>query len=485
MRRTRVLRVVAAALLAPAVGCTLGPDYQRPEVPTPEAWIRPSLEGETGANLPWWEVYHDPVLQDLVRTALAENKDLLTAVARIDEARAVLGFTKADQYPSFFASGGAARGKSSEEIPLGGDTANDFFVGASAFFEVDLWGKLRRSTEAARAELLATEEASRAVAIGLVADVASAYFRLRDLDERLEISRRTFQGRTDSLNLIRTRFQGGIVPELDVHQAEIEQAIAQAAVAVFERAVAQTEHALRVLLGRNPGEIPRGRGVNEDLMKVDIPAGLPSELLQRRPDVLVAERLLAAQTARIGVAEALKFPSLSLTGALGLESEDLDDLNNNAGFWNIAANAATPLFQFGKNEARVDVEVARTEQALRQYEKSVLVAFQEVEDALVAIRTFRDERDARSRQVDAGRGAVRLSRARYDAGFTAYLEVLDVERSLFEAELAEAESRQQELVAVAFLYRALGGGWPVAPEDPAAAGAGDAPPGDAQPGEGK
>jgi multidrug efflux system outer membrane protein len=454
---------VILPLLLVIGGCALGPDYERPEIDTPERYVQPVQEGQSFANSPWWNLFADPQLQELIRIALEENQDLGIAVSRIEEFRAVLGVTRADQFPTVDANGSGSRGRgSSNAFPgnLFDGTAENYRLSADAYFEVDLFGKLRRSTEAARAQLYAAEESRRSIAISLVSSVASTYMLLRDLDAQLEIAQRTEMARQDSLAIINARFEKGTVPLLDVNQAEIELAVASASVSVAERAVAQTENLLSILLGRNPGEITRGTTLAQQLIPPEIPAGLPSELLQRRPDVLSAEALLAAQTARIGAAEAARWPSLSLTGSLGLESNELSDLNaGNSDFWNVGANIFAPIFNAGRNRNRVAIERARTEQALLFYEQTVQRAFLEVEDALVAVRTYRDEHAARRRQVDAARSAAVLSRARYDGGVTSYLEVLDIERSLFSAEIAESQTQRQFIVAIIDLYKALGGGW--------------------------
>jgi multidrug efflux system outer membrane protein len=347
----------------------------------------------------------------------------------------------------------------------GAGIQNNYILAAELSFEVDLFGKLRRSTEAARAEFLASEDARTTVLISLIADVAGTYFLLRDLDERKEISARTLKTRRKSTRLVRARFEKGTVPRLDVNQAEIQEAQAAVELAVFERQLIQTENLLNVLLGRNPGPIVRGVSIEDQIMPPEVPAGLPSELLERRPDVRAAEQSLAAQTARIGVAEALRFPSLSLTATAGYASTELSQLtDSNLQIWNIGANLFAPLFNAGQNKQRVEIEIARTEQLLNQYELTVLQAFSEVEDALVAIRTLRDENAAREMQVRAARSAGFLSRARYFGGVTSYLEVLDTERSLFRAELAASAVRRAQLVAVVDLYKALGGGWLPEPE---------------------
>ena len=456
-------RLATLSLLLLAGGCALGPDYERPEIDTPEHYVQPVQEGQSFANAPWWDLFADQELQKLIRIALQENQDLGIAVSRIEEFRAILGVTRADQFPTVDVNGSGNRGRGSSNVFPGNlidGTTENYRLSADVFFEVDLFGRLRRSTEAARAELYAVEESRRSITISLVSSVASTYILLRDLDAQLAIAERTETARQDSLKIIAARFEKGTVPLLDVNQAEIELAVASASVAVAERAVAQTENLLSVLLGRNPGEITRGIALGQQLLPPNIPAGLPSELLQRRPDVLSAEARLAAQTARIGVAEAARWPSLSLTGSLGLESGELSDLNSgNSDFWNVGANIFAPLFNAGRNRSRVAIERARTEQVLLSYEQTVQRAFLEVEDALVAVRTYRDEHAARRRQVEAARSAAVLSRARYDGGVTSYLEVLDIERSLFSAEIAESETQRQSIIAIIDLYKALGGGW--------------------------
>lgn len=459
-------RFVAPALLLVLGGCAAGPDYERPELDVPENYIQPVQQGESFANTPWWELFQDEQLQELIRIALEENQDLGIAAARVEEFRAVLGVTRADQYPSVDITASGAQTEGSDNVfpgsvpGFGDDKVENYRLSADVFWELDLFGRLRRSTEAARAQLLATEEAQRSITISLVASVASSYMLLRDLDAQLEIARRTESTRTDSLGIIQARFDKGTVPKLDVNQAEIELAVASAAVAAAERAVTQTENALAVLLGRNPGAITRGLALEQQTLPPGIPSGLPSELLQRRPDVLASEAELAAQTARIGIAQAARWPSLSLTGALGFESDDLSTLTDSGSdFWSAGLGIVQPLFNAGRNRSRVEAEEARTEQALLAYEQTVQRAFREVEDALVAVRTYRAEHEARRRQVAAARSAATLSRARYDGGVTSYLEVLDTERSLFNAELTESQTLRLYINAIIELYKALGGGW--------------------------
>ena len=457
-------RPILVALIALAIpACTVGPDYQRPPTPPTEAFREPNPTGASVAGLDWWDLFQDTTLQELIGTALENNRDLRAALARIVEARAVLGFTKADLYPriDYFAGGAAAAATSSGEG--GGETNVSVSGGISVFWEIDLWGKFRRSNEAALNELLATEESFRGVTITLVADVATAYLQLRDLDNRLVISESTVEARRIALEINQARFDAGAIAGVDVAQAEVQLAGAEAVVQSLLRARAQTEHAIAVLLGSPPRTIPRGRPLQEQLFPPEIPAGLPSELLERRPDILVAERQLHAQTARIGVAEALKLPSLSLTADAGVKSEELTAMTLTTGLFNLGANLFGPLFNAGKNQQRVEIEKARTEQLLNTYEQTILNAFREVEDALVAVQTYGDEYGIRRRQVAAAQNALDLSNARYEGGWTSFVEVIIQQRSLFDAQLSASETLQLQLASIVDLYRALGGGWSVGP----------------------
>ena len=465
------MRKLASVMLAVVVlgGCTLGPDYERPELDIPEGYIQPVDEGENFANMAWWDLFQDPQLQALIEVALVENQDLGIAVQRIEEFRALYRFTRADQYPSLDYNASGGRLDPSENTlqgSFGDDFQDNYRLSADVFFELDLFGRLRRANDAAAAELLAVEENRRNVTISLIASVASTYMLLRDRDAQYQIAVRTEETRAESLRIIEARFEKGTVPLIDVNQAEVELAVAASVVASTEREVAQTENLLSVLIGRAPGPITRGQPLKEQVMPPSIPAGLPSELLQRRPDVLATEASLAAQTARIGIAEALRWPSITLTGSLGLESTDLSTLiDSDSSYWSVGGNIFGPLLSAGRNSSRVDAEVARTEQAVLAYEQTVNRAFAEVEDALVAVRTYKAQYEARSRQVTSARSAAKLSRARYDGGVTSYLEVLDTERSLFDAELNETDTLRRYFDSVIQLYKALGGGWPPAEEE--------------------
>lgn len=453
-----------AALCALLAGCKLGPNYERPELDAPAGYAQGADAGEALANRPWWEIFDDPDLIELINVALVENKELAIATARRDEVRARLGVTRADLYPQLDGTFGASRGNSPNLFNPSIETSDNFVLAAEAFYEVDLFGRIRRSTEAARADLFASEANRQTVVTAVIADVAGTYFLLRDLDARHEIAARTLKTRQDSTQIIRERFNKGIVPILDVNQAEIQEADAAATLAAIDRQRIQTENLLSILVGRNPGPILRNRSLNDQTLIPSVPGGLPSELLERRPDLRAAEQELAAQTARIGVAEALRWPSLSLTGNIGLVSDELSDLLDADDLWSVDANLFAPLFNAGRNRQRVEIERARTEALLQSYELAVLAAFAEVEDALAAVRTLKDEYAARQMQVTAARSASTLSRARYDGGVTSYLEVLDSERSLFTAEIAASQVRRAQLVAIVDLYKALGGGWDAAGE---------------------
>jgi multidrug efflux system outer membrane protein len=454
------MRLGVAAIVLLLAGCAVGPDYEVPELETNDKFRAELDEGVELANVDWWGLFQDDELNRLVDIALEQNNSLAIATARIEEARAFYGFSRADLYPRIDITGAAQRANTAEQFLPGTGIQNNFALGADLSWELDLFGRIRRSNEAALAELMAAEQSRRGVYIALVADVANAYFLLRDLDARRAIAEQTLETRRDSTRIIRERFNQGTTPMLDVNQAEIQEADAAADLALYERQIQQAENLINVLLGRNPGPITRGDTLIDQPLPPAVPSGLPSELLQNRPDINEAERLLAAQTARIGVAQALRWPSLSLTGTAGYFSNEASSLfDSDNGLFAVSANIFQPLFNAGQNKARVEVEIARTEQLLNRYEFTVLQAFREVEDALVSIRTYRDESAAREMQVRAARNAAMLSRARYDGGVTSFLEVLESERSRFAAEIAASATRRARLNAFVDLYRALGGGW--------------------------
>ena len=433
-------------------GCTMGPDYVRPPVPDPPEYREDFPSEESIANTPWWELFADTVLHDLIDFTLENNRDLGVAMARISEARAVAGIVRADLFPRInYAADGSI-----QKTTDGGDATSEAAVFGNVSYQVDLWGRIRRANEAAQQEVLASEEAYRGVTIALVASVANTYLLLLDIDNRLAISDKTLTSWVQNLDVVESRFRAGMVSEVDVNQAQIQVYQAEASLHAFERLRAQTENAISVLMGIPPTSIPRGSSLTDLVLPTELPTGLPSDLLQRRPDVLEAERHLHAQTARIGVAVALKFPQLDLTADLGGVFN-----GGNTGVLGLGAQIFGPLYNSGEFQRRVEAEEARTEQLLNVYEQTILTAFREVDDALVAIRTYDAEFGARSRQVTAARNAAELSWVRYEGGLTSYLEVLDLQRSLFTSQLQASETLQLRLVSVVQLYQALGGGWVV------------------------
>ncbi len=448
-------------VLLAAAGCKVGPDYKRPELATPDGYRFDSIStaADTILNLKWWEMFQDEELKALIDTALTYNQDVLAAASRIEEAMAVVGYTKADLWPNFGYNGSGSR----QQLNLQGiaeSPFNTFGANANVAWELDFWGKIRRSTEAARAELLASTYGRRAIQISLISAVASTYFQLLDYDARLEISKKTHNSRIESLRIIRERFEKGIAAEIDLNQAQIQEAIAASSIPAYERAVAQTENALNILLGTFPGSVNRTKSLTNEIAPPEIPAGIPSILLERRPDILEAEQRLAAQNARIGVAQAMRFPSFSLTGMLGVASSDLTSLvSGESLIWSLGGNFLGPIFNFGKNKRRVEIERQRMKQDSLYYVKTVLESFRDVEDALVEIKTFKNESVARNKQMVAADNAASLSNERYYGGVTSYLEVLDSERSQFNAQLVASETYRLYLESYLKLYKALGGGW--------------------------
>lgn len=438
-------------------GCTMGPNFQKPDVQLPEKFRFADAQADAAVDLKWWELFDDPALNLLVKTALAGNKDVMIAASRIEEARHSYGFTRADAYPGLDIQGGAERGNFAGGRKI--STGNNFFIAPVLSWEIDFWGKFQRATEAARADLMAAEYALRTVQIGLISEVVSTYFLLLDYNQRLEISRRTLDSRRESLDIIQKRFSKGIIPEIDLNQAQIQKEITAAAIPVYERLISKAENTLSILLGKFPGCIEKGAALHRQGQPPDIPGGLPSTLLERRPDIVRARYLLEAQTARIGVAEALRFPSISLTGVLGFADNELSDLLSDGDVWSVGGSLFGPLFNFNKDKMRVLVQEEKTKQALLLYQNTILNAFKDVEDALNEIQTYKRQLAAKQRQFKAADNAAFLSKSRYDNGITSYLEVLDAERTLFAVGLELSETKQQYYNAYVKIYKALGGGW--------------------------
>ncbi len=462
MIRTKELLSAFLMLVVLLSGCLVGPDFEEPQFDDLPDEFRFSNEyDQQEVNLVWWELFNDPVLVLLVNTALEQNKDLLIAISRIEEARSFLVFTKADMYPRLDLQGGANRGNFNGGL-ISSDSdepTNSAFISPVVNWEIDFWGKFRRANESSRAQLLASEYAKKTIQISLISEVVGAYFMLLDFKERLRVSEQTLESRDESLVIMQKRFDRGVIPEIDLNQAQVQREIAAAAVPVNKRLIANTENALSILLGTFPQSIKTDLDLYSQTIPPDVPVGLPSSLLERRPDILEALYLIQAQNALIGVAVAQRFPAISISGALGAATNEAAQMTIDGFAWNIAAGVAGPIFNFGQDKARVEIEEARTEQALYSYQNVVLNSFREVSDALVDIQTYREQLGALKSQVKAAENANRLSKMRYDQGFSSYLEVLDSERAQFAAQLDLSQATQEYYNAYVRLYKALGGGW--------------------------
>jgi len=460
---------VAAGLLS---SCAVGPNYVRPTIPVPANFRAPhplpAPQAESLADLKWFEVFNDEELQYLARTALKQNYDLRDAVARVEQARANLGVTRSNQFPQVNASGEIQFTRLSRDgsfpLPEGFVQSQNRNWGQASLnmlsFEADLWGRLRRSTEAARANLLNAEEIRKAVVTTLVSDVATSYFNLLQLDCELEISKRTLDTRRESLRLVQGRQGGGVATLLDLRQAEQLVSSAAETIPTLEQQIEQTENQIRLLIGENPGSVIRGRKFMEQQMLPEVPAGMPSSLLERRPDIRAAEQALIAANANIGVAKAAYFPQLSLSGFLGGQSTQLTSLFSGPhSTWSFVPQVSQPIFTAGRLKSNVKLAEAERESALVQYEKTIQTAFSEVSNALIAHQRTRESRIEQEKLVLALQDRTRLAYVRYRGGVDTQLNALDADRDLFQAELSLAQIRLGELVSVVQLYKALGGGW--------------------------
>ncbi len=469
MRHSFIAVVLAAALLT---GCAVGPNYSRPVVPVPANFRAPeplpAPRAESLADLKWFEIFKDEKLQELTRTALVHNYDLRDAVARVEQARANLGITRSNQFPQASANGDIQFTRLSRDgsLPLPATfvpSQNRNWGQASLnllSFEVDIWGRLRRSTDSARAGLLNAEENRKAVITTLVSDVATDYFNLLQLDYELEISRRTLDTRRDSLNLMQDRQTGGVATLLDLRQAEQLVRSASETIPTLQQQIEQTENQISLLTGTNPGGVARGRKFTEQQMPPEVPAGMPSSLLERRPDILAAEQALIAANANIGVAKAAYFPQVSLSGFLGGQSTQLASLFNGPhSAWSFIPQVSQPIFSAGRLKSGVKLAEAQRDSALIQYEKVIQTAFTEVSNALIAHQRTRESRIEQEFLVTALQDRTRLAYVRYRGGVDTQLNALDADRDLFQAELSLAQIRLSELLSVVQLYKALGGGW--------------------------
>jgi multidrug efflux system outer membrane protein len=475
--RTTFLGIVFA--IGGFIGCTVGPNYKRPSVDVPGAYrgVAPDAsdksyeqpeqakpdQQQTAQSIgeeKWWEVFQDPTLQDLIRTALMNNYDVRIAATRVLQAQAQLGITRADQFPTVGVGGNITSQQSPKIGPIPSYELTQGNLTASAGWNPDFWGKYRRATESARATLLANQWAQKEVISTLVANVAADYFTLRQLDLQLEISKRTYAHREQSLELTQKLEQTGINSLLDVRQSEQLVYTAATEIPDFERQIAQEENAISILLGNNPGDVPRGLKLTEQPHSPEVPAGLPSALLERRPDIREAEQNLVAANAQIGVAKAAYFPQISLTGTAGYESPSLTNLfTGPAGLWNLAASFTQPIFEGGRLKSGVRLTQAQQQQMVLTYQQTIQGAFRDVSNALVSYRKDREFRIQQQNLLESAEGAAQLSNQRFNAGTTDYLEVLTNETNAFSAELGLAQAQGNELIALVQLYQALGGGW--------------------------
>jgi len=470
--------IAILTLLLLTVGCTVGPNYRRPTADLPAAYRgAPSLEGNQSAegqpqqasttsaqsfgDQKWWDVFQDPQLQELIRTSLKQNYDLRIAATRILEAQAQLGITRADQLPTIGVGAAAANERHAREKPIGREfETNANSVGAAFAWDLDFWGKYRRATEASRANLLATEWARRAVINTLVSNVAASYFELRSLDLQLEISKRTLASREESLKLTRALSDGGAGTMLDVRQAEQLVATAAETIPDLERRIQQQENFISTLLGNNPGPIARGMKLTEQPHLPEVPSGIPSQLLERRPDIRAAEAQLISANAQIGVAKAAYFPQITLTASSGFESSALTSLfTGPAGLWSFGGSLLQPIFAGGRIKSGVKLSEARKEEMVLTYQQTIQQAFRGVSDSLIGYQKNREFRQRQEELLISAQDAARLSELRYQGGATSYLEVLTNETNSFNAELGLAQAQLNELVSLVEIYRNLGGGW--------------------------
>lgn len=461
--------VIYPLIVVLLAGCMVGPDYRRPAVDVPQAFRYQVADAQETGNTLWWKQFEDTVLDDLIAEALVNSKNVQIAAAAIDQAEGVLTETRAPLFPQLNYNAGGTRERASEmgATPISSLVPNpqtSYQLLAGANWELDLWGKVRRLTEAARANLLSTEEARRGVILSLVASVAGSYLQLVGLDEQLVIARRTLETYAESVKLFELQFKHGQVSQMNVAQARSQYETAAATIPQLESQIAQVEIALSILLGRNPGPIARGKSIFEISPPV-IPAGLPSQVLERRPDIAQAEQNLIAANAQIGAAKALYFPSISLTGTVGTSSSELENLfKGPARVWSYAGSITGPIFNAGLIAGQVKQAVAARKIALLNYESAIQNAFGDVEKALVACEKLAEQLKAQGQLVLALKDYAHLARLQYQGGYVTYLTVLDAEQQLFPAELNYAATRSSLLAAYVNLYKAMGGGWVVEAE---------------------
>ena len=462
-------RALGAALAATALGCAIGPNYERPELPTTPAFRDQGEATASIADTPWWEVFHDDVLVGLIHESLDNNRDLAVAVANVETSRYRAAVQRGELFPQLGYEADAFRGNDTTlgAPTLGRSTDNDFLTAANVFWELDVWGRIRRATEAARAQLLATDAFRRGVVLSLVSGVAQAWFELTELDRELEIARESVTSFEQTRDLFERQYKGGVTSKLDSLRAQAALAQAAARVPDIERQIVAKENELSVLLGRPAGPIPRGAPLEAQTLPPEVPAGVPSLLLERRPDLIEAEQQLVAANAGEGVALAGYFPRIGLTAVAGSLSDELSDLlDSGTGFYAMGGQALGPLFTFGQTTYTWKAAQAATDASRAAYEGSVLTSLREVSDALTAREKLVAVRSEKEREVAALRESVAIAQKRYLGGLSTYLEVLDAQQQLYPAEFELVQTERDQLLAVVQLYRALGGGWNTHDEPP-------------------
>ena len=453
-------RLAVLLLAALASACTVGPDYKRPVTVVPAQYYgAPAAEAKSLADVPWFDLFSDPVLRSLIDEALKDGFDARIAAARVEQARAQYGIAGSQRFPDLSYGALYEYGHTSKFATPSDVTGGVIVANVAARWEIDLWGRIRRLNEAARAQYLATEEAQRGVLLSLISEVAAAYFDLRELDAELDIAHRNVVAFQDTADLFRKRLEGGTASRLDTARAEALLANVQAQIPLIEQEIVAKENQINLLLGRNPGSIARGLALEQQPAPPTVPSGLPSALLLRRPDIRQAEQELVAANAGIGAAEAAFFPTLSLTGLLGGQSPELAELVGTGHMWTISAGLLGPLFNGGRLRSQQQLAVAQFEEAQLVYERDITAALGEVSSDLVATQKIAEAAAMRAKAVDLDRESVQLATLRYESGFSAYFEVLDAQTQLLAAEVSLAQLRRDRLVAVVDLYRALGGGW--------------------------
>jgi multidrug efflux system outer membrane protein len=435
----------------------LGPNFQRAEYEGPSKYRFDTSNATQTVNIRWWELFNEPELDTLINTALVNNKDVIIAAGRIELARINMGYVKAEQWPSFYYNVGIS-GKGAS-----GNGGGSFNAYPSLSWEIGFWGKYRRMNEAAQADYLSTEFAKRTVQISLVSAVASTYYGILAAKNQLAIAEKTLLSRDSAIIIMYDKYEGGMISLMDYNQAKIQRDIAAVAVPTYRRIVSLSENALDYLLGNEPQNKDFTTNFDNCKYELDIPVGLPSELLERRPDILMSEQIYHAQMANIGVAEALRWPSLSLTGLLGA-SADLAAFNTMGATWSAGASLLGPIFQFGQNKKRVEMAKQSAIIAKTDYEKAVIQAFKETEDALISINTYREELKAQESRAETAISSETLSYIRYNEGSTTYLEVLEQQRQSFSAQLDLSQTQLNLLNSYILLYKAIGGGW-LSPEE--------------------